>query len=393
MRAREGLDEALALGVDHPELVEVDVGAVLVEHAQDGRLAADEGQRGDADVDPAAVDVQGDASVLGHAALGDVQVGHDLDARDHAGHEAPRDARVLAQDAVDAVAHGEVAGDGLEVDVGGALLDALADQRVHELDDRRVGGRLAQVDDLRPVVGVDRLGDHDLVEGVQALDERGDVLLGRDGGPHLVAAHQRDVVDGEDVAGVDHRDEQRAVVDDLDRDRAVALGRARGQQVGGRHVDLEDAEVDLVDAEALGDHARELVGRQDAALDEHLARAPSVGPRLRDRCLDRLPAGVSEVHHDVADEARRAPAAGGLGQAGKTVVGRRGGLGKRHTSCIGRVRPFFNAYRAASRAWLTSASASAFWARGTERTLQRLKARSASIAWRCSGRMSGCLTL
>ena len=51
----------------------------------------------------------------------------------------------------------------------------------------------------------------------------------------------------------------------------------------------EDAEVDLVDAEALGDHARELVGRQDAALDEHLAGAPSVGARLRDRGLDRLP--------------------------------------------------------------------------------------------------------
>ena len=66
-----------------------------------------------------------------------------------------------------------------------------------------------------PVVLVDRLGDHDLVEGVQALDERGDVLLGRDGRAHLVAAHERDVVDGEDVARVDHRDQQRAVVEIL----------------------------------------------------------------------------------------------------------------------------------------------------------------------------------
>jgi hypothetical protein len=214
---------------------------------------------------------------------------------------------------------------------------------VHELDDGRVGGRLAQVDDLGPGVLVDRLGDHDLVEGVQALDEGGDVLLGRDGGPHLVAAHERDVVDGEDVAGVDHRHEQRAVVDDLHRDGAVALGRARGQQVRGRHVDAEDAEVDLVHAEALGDHARELVGGQDPALDEHLAGAPSVGARLRDGRLHRLPARVSEVHDDVADEARRAPAAGGGGQAVKTMIGRRGGLGKRHTPCIGRLGPFFNA--------------------------------------------------
>ena len=35
-------------------------------------------------------------------------------------------------------------------------------------------------------------------------------------------------------------------------------------QVGGAHVDLEDAEVDVVDAEALGDDARELVGADRA---------------------------------------------------------------------------------------------------------------------------------
>ena len=37
---------------------------------------------------------------------------------------------------------------GREVDVGGALLDGLGDDPVDELDDRRVVGGLAQVDDL-----------------------------------------------------------------------------------------------------------------------------------------------------------------------------------------------------------------------------------------------------
>ena len=341
--AREGLDEALALGVDHPELVEVDAGAVLVEDAQDGRLAAHERQRGDADVDPATVDVERDAPVLGHAALGDVEVGHDLDARDDAGHQAPRDARVLARArrrCGSARARSPSTGSKWMSDA-----PCSTPWPISECTSLMTGASAAdsrRSTTSRPVVLVDRLGDHDLVERVQALDERGDVLLGRDGRPHLVAAHERDVVDGEDVARVDHRDEQRAVVDDLDRDRPVALGRARRQQVGRGHVDPEDAEVDLVDAEALGDDARELVGRQDTALDEHLAGAPSVGARLRDRRLDRLAAGVSEVHHDVADEARGAPAGGGLGQAGQAVVGRRGGLGKRHAPCIGRDRPFFN---------------------------------------------------
>ena len=38
------------------------------------------GRTADAEVDRLVVDVQLDAAVLGHAALGDVQVGHDLDA-------------------------------------------------------------------------------------------------------------------------------------------------------------------------------------------------------------------------------------------------------------------------------------------------------------------------
>ena len=46
----------------------------------------------------------------------------------------------------------QLAADGLEVDVGGALVDALGDERVDELDDRRVVGGLAQVDDLGALV-------------------------------------------------------------------------------------------------------------------------------------------------------------------------------------------------------------------------------------------------
>ena len=66
------------------------------------------------------------AAVLRHALLGDVEVGHDLHARDDAGDHPARDLRGLAQHAVHAEAHAHVAALGLEVDVGGALLDRLA---------------------------------------------------------------------------------------------------------------------------------------------------------------------------------------------------------------------------------------------------------------------------
>ena len=61
---------------------------------------------------------------------------------------------------------------GLEVDVGGALVRRLAEDRVDELDDRRVVGRLAQLGDLAELVLrlvlVDGLGDGAL-ERVEAL--------------------------------------------------------------------------------------------------------------------------------------------------------------------------------------------------------------------------------
>ncbi len=110
----------------------------LVEDAHHGALAIDEREGDDADVDAPALDVQREAAVLGDAPLGDVEVGHDLDARDHpGGHPAAHGGRGV-EHPVDAEQHAGVAFFGVDVDVGGALLDGLGDDRVHELDDRGV---------------------------------------------------------------------------------------------------------------------------------------------------------------------------------------------------------------------------------------------------------------
>ena len=83
----------------------------------------------------------------------------------------------LAQHAVDAEAHAHVAALGLEVDVGGALLDGLRDDRVDELDDRRVVRGLADLGDLGQLLLalLDRLGDR-VVEPAHAPDQALDVL-------------------------------------------------------------------------------------------------------------------------------------------------------------------------------------------------------------------------
>ena len=101
--------------------------------------------RHDAGVDRVALDGQRTRPSCGSAPLGDVEVGHDLHARDDARDHPARDLRGLAQHAVDAEAHAHLAALGLEVDVRGALLDGLGDDRVDELDDRRVVGGLADL--------------------------------------------------------------------------------------------------------------------------------------------------------------------------------------------------------------------------------------------------------
>ena len=96
--------------------------------------------------------------------------------------------------------------DGLEVDVGGALLDALGDDRVHELDDRRVVGGLAQVDDLGARSSSSTASSRGRRRAGSGADEPMTSSRAVDGRADLVAGHQRDVVDGQHVARVAHRD-------------------------------------------------------------------------------------------------------------------------------------------------------------------------------------------
>ena len=91
-----------------------------------------------------------------------------------------------------------------------------------------------------------------------------------------------------------------------DGHRLVALGGLGADQVDRAHVEVVDGEVDEVEAEALGDDARELVVAQDAALDEHQARRAALGARGGDGLLDGLAVGEAEVDDHFADHPRRA---------------------------------------------------------------------------------------
>ena len=127
-----------------PQLVELLADRFLVENTDDRVLAVHARHDRDAEVDRLARQPQLEAAVLRHALLGDVELRHDLDARDDRAVEAlvDRPHRRL-QHAVDAVLHVHRVVLRLDVDVAGAPLDGGVDRRVDEADDRaRVGRQL-----------------------------------------------------------------------------------------------------------------------------------------------------------------------------------------------------------------------------------------------------------
>ena len=241
-----------------------------------------------------------------------------------------------------------VAGLGIAVDVRRALLDRLGDDRVHELDDRRVGvGRLAERDlelGLRLVLDVRDRVVEPASRPISAAMSSGAAAAGRTFMPVIIdiSSSVRTLV-GSAIARITAPSGEEA-----DRHRLVALGDLERDQVDRAHVDVEHRQVDVVEAEALGQRAGELVVADHPGLDQHLAGRPALLARVVDRLLDVLAARKSHVDDDVADQPLRTPAPTGRDQAPRVIRrdllgGRRrrpGGIGA-HKRAIGPDRANF----------------------------------------------------
>ena len=165
---RERMRESCArISSDSPSSSSVGATARLVEQAHRHCLAFDGRQRRDPDVEHTAGGgrVQGDASVLRLAPLGDVELREHLEAGRHAGDEALRDPLGDAQHPVDPEPHDQRVLLRLEVDVARALLGGLEDDRVDQPDERRLRDAVVDLE----VVFLDLL-DRGVGDGV--LDER-----------------------------------------------------------------------------------------------------------------------------------------------------------------------------------------------------------------------------
>ncbi len=205
VRKLQHVDEFRQELIGEAERVEIEHDRFAVEDTHDHRFAV-RGRHGrHAKVELLALHADHDAAVLRQAALGDVELGHDLDARDHRRGRRRRRRFDFVQHAVDAVAHLQAILERLDVDIRRALLDRALDDEIDEADDRRFGGEIAQMLDVVfaavVVVGqvLDDRAHRRSARAVVALDQivdlaaHADVELDRAPGRELERLHRKAV--------------------------------------------------------------------------------------------------------------------------------------------------------------------------------------------------------
>ncbi len=286
------------------------------EDAEDHVLVVvDGGDGGDAELDQLVLGVEADLAVLRLAALGDVELGHDLQARDQRAPVLRGDLPVGDAVTVDAEAddRAALAAVGLEVDVGGARGVGIHDDLVGELDDRAVV--LLDLDRARGVGVLEALLLsaellEDAIEAGEALADllveqlieaglelapghhhladlpagHGAELIGRLGGERIADGHGERVIVEIDGQGVEPGD-----------DPGVDL-------LEGQGVDRALVEIDEGEAEFSGQRDGELLLRDGLHLDQDVAEPGARSPLLlAQRGLDLRGAGEALLHQDLAE--------------------------------------------------------------------------------------------
>ncbi len=289
-----------------------DVGGLL-EEAHHRLLPVDGGQGGEAEVQVNGPFPVAHAAVLGEALLGDVEPAHDLDDADHRAQGPLGQGGVLAQGAVHAEAYQDVGGPGLYVDVGSVLQIGLADDLLDEL----LGGALVQLPDGRFLFLLVALGEllgqlPQLLLAVEALNELGDGRLGGHRRGDLVVKPlalegQAHVVQGQDVAGVLHEEDEGLPLHVVGKD-PVAPGQVLGDEEGGPGVRGVFLGVDVGVAQLRGHRLGQGLGLQLPRLDQGVLQAPSTLPLLLQGLLHVLGPGQAQLHQDL-------PQRLGLGEA------------------------------------------------------------------------------
>ena len=306
MRLHQHVQELAEDVVLEAEPLEVERDAALVENPHDDRFAVHRRHRRHAQVDLLAVHAQPDAAVLRQAALGDVEVGHDLHARDDRRREPARRRLDLVQHAVDPVADDEPVLERLDVDVRRPRFERVGDDERDEPDDRRLGREVLQLLDVRverELVALldvaDDLADRGAPGAVEALERRVELGRNRDQRPDLATRHHPERADRVRVGRIGHRQRELALV-------LLHGQRARLAQEPRRDALLEDREfrvagrVDERQPELRGERFGDVALRAKA--ERHQQRAELVAALLlhAQRALDARGVELAALDQDFA---------------------------------------------------------------------------------------------
>ena len=238
-----------------------------------------------------------DAAVLRQTLLGDIELRHDLEPRRDRVAELHRRVHDAVEHAVDAVPDPVLLLVRFDVNVAGAFLHRRHQQHVDQPDDRRFLALPHQrVDtDLLEVAEHLHVGispDRHLVEHARGhlecafagrlgharvvlLDGLLDGRLGRHHGLDVVARHELDVVHGEHVGGIGHRDRERRTRA-AQRDHLVLLRRLDRDQFDDRGIDLELREVDGRHAILPAQQGGDVFAFHEAQLHQGRSQLPSM---------------------------------------------------------------------------------------------------------------------
>ena len=228
-------------------------------------LAVDARHDRDAEVDGLARHPQLEAAVLRHALLGDVELRHDLDARNDRAVEALVDRpHCRLQHAVDAVLHVDRVFLRLDMDVARAPLDRTEDGRIDQPDDRALVGRqllhrqlivaaVVFAEDLH-LEALGRFLQH-ARRALALLEHRLDGRRGADRHLDRRAEKHGELVDHRQVGWIRHDDDERVPVAVI-RHEAVAEHQVRRNGAEEFVVDAGLRQVDELEPVAVGQPLR-----------------------------------------------------------------------------------------------------------------------------------------
>ena len=229
----------------------------------------------------------------GKPLFADVQLGHDLDAADDRVAKLHRRRHDRLQDSVNSKPHADFFFVRLDVNIAGASLDRVGQDQVDQLDDGSFLGRAFQLGEVHFLF----FGGEFQVRGFLAgevLHHLGELFFAlrlavelgngfgnrRLGGHHrfdVEAGHELNVVHGEDVGRIGHRNGQRRA-NPRERNDLVADGSVLRDQLDDGGVDFVILQIDGGNAVLAGKHTRNLIVADEAEL--HQARPQPASARL-----------------------------------------------------------------------------------------------------------------